>query len=325
MARIVTGGLTTFNLGTHLDPMTLELYGIADYLRTPVYIGGQWKVTIDSSGRFGIGTATPAEKLDVVLTRGNWRTVERDLGIFGSSIALAGYGAYYYYGEGGSNNGWFHGKLQDSNANAFVLSNSTTGFGGTFTEQLRVDASGNTQPGSDNSKTLGTASRRWSVVYAATGSINTSDAREKTELKPMSGDEIAAARQIAGEIGTFRFLSALKEKGDAARTHVGLTVQRVVEILQAHGLDPLRYAFICHDKWPAKTIEHRAVTVPHESLVDADGQPVQVVVEPAYKELIPGGDRYGFRVDELLMFAVRGLAESQVSLEQRVQALESGA
>lgn len=38
-------------------------------------------------------------------------------------------------------------------------------------------------PDTDNSSTLGTAGNRWSVVYAATGTINTSDARQKTEVQ----------------------------------------------------------------------------------------------------------------------------------------------
>lgn len=55
MARIVTGGFTTFRLDLHLDPQTLDLYGIADYLKTPGYTGANWKAEVDSSGRWGFG------------------------------------------------------------------------------------------------------------------------------------------------------------------------------------------------------------------------------------------------------------------------------
>lgn len=37
MARIVTGALTTFNLSTHLDPQTLDLYGVRELISTPAY------------------------------------------------------------------------------------------------------------------------------------------------------------------------------------------------------------------------------------------------------------------------------------------------
>lgn len=38
-------------------------------------------------------------------------------------------------------------------------------------------------PDTDNFSTLGTSGNRWSVVYAATGTINTSDARQKTAVQ----------------------------------------------------------------------------------------------------------------------------------------------
>lgn len=39
------------------------------------------------------------------------------------------------------------------------------------------------------------------------------------------------------------------EKGGAARQHIGMTVQRAIEILRSHGLDPFAYGFICYDQW----------------------------------------------------------------------------
>lgn len=39
-----------------------------------------------------------------------------------------------------------------------------------------------TRPAADNSYSCGESGQRWSVVYAATGTINTSDAREKTDI-----------------------------------------------------------------------------------------------------------------------------------------------
>jgi hypothetical protein len=58
MARIPLGGVTTLNTSTHLDPQTLDLYGIADYFRTPGYTGGSWKVGVDSGGNFMVGSFT---------------------------------------------------------------------------------------------------------------------------------------------------------------------------------------------------------------------------------------------------------------------------
>lgn len=138
--------------------------------------------------------------------------------------------------------------------------------------------------GVDNASTLGKAAIRWSTVYAATGAINTSDAREKTAVTGLAPAEIAAAKQLASEIGSFQFLSAVAIKSNAARLHIGMTVQRAMAIMQAHSLDPQRYAFICHDEWPAN-----------------NGT--------------PAGDRYGLRTDELLLFIARGLDARLSALE----------
>lgn len=59
----------------------------------------------------------------------------------------------------------------------WMFATHTTGVG--LTNKLVVRSSGASEPGSDNAYTLGSSSARWSVVYAATGTINTSDARDK--------------------------------------------------------------------------------------------------------------------------------------------------
>jgi hypothetical protein len=107
----------------------------------------------------------------------------------------------------------------------------------------------------DNTQNIGSASFRMATVYAGTGTINTSDAREKTAVTALTDAEIAAAKALAVELGSFKFLSSVAEKGAAARSHIGMTVQRAIEIMLAHDLDPMAYAFICHDKWDAVTKE----------------------------------------------------------------------
>lgn len=136
----------------------------------------------------------------------------------------------------------------------------------------------------DNSKTLGGAATRWSVVYAVTGSINTSDAREKTAVRPLTGPEIEAAKALAKEIGSYRWLEAIDKKGDGARDHIGLTVQRAIEVMESFGLDPMRYGFICYDAWTP------------------EGGGAQQ-------------DRYSFRTDELLLFLARGFDARLSALE----------
>jgi len=156
--------------------------------------------------------------------------------------------------------------------------------------RLNLDSSGNFYPQADGTQNLGDAASKWGTVYAATGTINTSDARVKTAVAPFDPKEIAAAKALAAEIGTFRFLDALAVKGDAARHHVGLTVQRAIEIMEAHDLDPFAYGFICYDEWAA---------------TEADGS------IPAQE----AGNLYSFRTDELLLFLARGFDARLTALE----------
>lgn len=138
--------------------------------------------------------------------------------------------------------------------------NGTTGTAGLDVERQNVQHfrfnTSHFIPMTDANKTLGGSGNRWTVVYATTGTINTSDAREKTELEPLTEAEIAAAKELAGAVGSYRWLDAIQAKGeDGARTHIGITVQRVIEIMRGHGLDPFRYAFVCHDEWEEEATE----------------------------------------------------------------------
>jgi hypothetical protein len=130
-------------------------------------------------------------------------------------------------------------------------------------------------PLTDNATTCGRASERWSVVYAATGTINTSDEREKQDIADLSETEKRVAVALKGALKKFRFKDAVAAKGDDARIHVGIIAQDVIAAFDAEGLDANRYALLCHDQWE-----------------DEDG--VQ-------------RDRYGVRYEELLSFIIGAL------------------
>nr|WP_298438043.1 hypothetical protein [Geobacter sp.] len=112
----------------------------------------------------------------------------------------------------------------------------------------------------------------------------------------------------------------MAEKGEAARTHIGLTVQRAMEVMTEYGLEPLHYGFICHDSWPDEVVEHPAeyAEVYVEPVVDEAGNEITPgysvrgeMVKGAWTEVVrPAGDCYGFRSDELLFFLLRGLASA---------------
>lgn len=151
------------------------------------------------------------------------------------------------------------------------------------TERARFPAGGGfvgagaVTPAADNAHNLGSASERWGTVYAATGSINTSDARKKTPLAPIPESVKRAMRRIIAGVGVFQWRASVEAKGeDGARLHVGVMAQAVAEAFAAEGEDPERWALFCADE-----------------LDDA------------------GGVRFGLRPDQALWLAVWVLAEER--------------
>jgi hypothetical protein len=103
------------------------------------------------------------------------------------------------------------------------------------------------RPGTDNYSSLGLSSRRWTVVYATTGTINTSDRTQKDEIRDLETAEKAVAVRIKSLFKAFKFKDAIQKKGDGARIHVGVIAQDVQDAFIAEGLDPNRYALFCSD------------------------------------------------------------------------------
>lgn len=135
---------------------------------------------------------------------------------------------------------------------------------------LYLEQAGNWLPGADAAYNVGSASFRLNTVYASTGTINTSDKREKQQITDLSDAEKAAATQLKGMIRKFKWNSSVEEKGDGARWHVGVMAQEVRDVFAEQGLDAHEYGLLCYDEWN-------------------------------------GGDRYGVRYDELLSFIIAAI------------------
>lgn len=201
--------------------------------------------------------------------------------------------------------------------------------------QTDVVARARLLPGADNTYDIGQASTAYRTIYARTGTINTSDARLKRDFRDLTVAEIAAAKDIARAIGIYRWRDAVDCKGDDAREHVGPTVQRAIEIMQGHGLNPFNYGFICHDAWERQTVDHPAVEA-RAAVATIEAAPAGLdslgnLVTPAvpaspgfpaiearaaYTEVtLEAGDRYAFRYDELAMFIAAGQEARLAALE----------
>lgn len=177
----------------------------------------------------------------------------------------------------------------------------------TRVDRWRFTSDGSFSPAFDNVYAIGSPVSRCTAIWATNGTIQTSDARMKTEVRPLTEDELSAASAIAKEIGFFRWLERVEVEGDAARMHAGITVQRVMDIMASYGLDPMHYGFVCHDVWEEQTVFS----------ADPDDDAKSTV------RVIPAGDRYSLRYTELSMFLARGMEQRLTTLEAQIAALTS--
>ena len=134
-------------------------------------------------------------------------------------------------------------------------------------------------PSSDGDKNLGLLNLRWNTVYSVTGSINTSDQREKQQISSIPDNVLKAWSKV--KFSQFKFNDAVKLKGEEARIHFGVIAQQVKEAFESEGIDPFAYGILCYDEWEEQ---------PEQK--DKDGN----IVKP-YK---PAGNRYGIRYEEAL-------------------------
>ena len=172
----------------------------------------------------------------------------------------------------------------------------------------------------DNSPSLGLSAYRWSQIYAASGSINTSDANEKQSIEAYPDAVLDAWGAV--ELRQFLFKDAVKKKGDAARIHAGVIAQQVVKAFKDKGLDATQYGLLCYDEWPAEYEEVEVVDAP--AVLDADGNevtPAQTHTEKV--QITKAGSRYGIRYSEALCIEAAYQRRRAKLIEQRLDAIEA--
>ena len=136
------------------------------------------------------------------------------------------------------------------------------------------------RPQTDNSYTLGNGSQRFSVVYAGTGTINTSDERLKQQITNDLTLELKAWAKV--NFCKYKFNDAVEIKGDGARWHIGVIAQQIKDAFESEGLDPFAYGILCYDEWDAE-----------EEVLDDNGTVINNKRE--------AGNRYGVRYEEALI------------------------
>lgn len=179
-------------------------------------------------------------------------------GSFGAEVATQALD--FIYNE---NNYGYTGSANYKGASAFVLQKTNfVGGNARFSYSLNarnsdgsyaevsVNGLGDNKfgPTPDNTMSCGSASGRWTEVFAVNGTINTSDANQKQDVKSLDVAEKRVATNIKSLIKKFKFKDAVKKKGSDARIHVGVIAQDVKAAFESEGLNAEQYGVFCSDK-----------------------------------------------------------------------------
>lgn len=224
---------------------TLNLYDGAVWQPIETALGGLGEAALRA-----VGIATPESlpaRADADL---RYARMDEDNGwsvqqVF-PSVRASGADAALWFGErdGAGSLAWYaasgHARLYVSGLGDAVTVRTSDG---------RLQTQGAICPGADDTVALGSASLRFSTVYATTGAINTCDATHKTPLETMPSAMLRVGQRLAQMIGVFQWRSAVESKGeDCARLHIGLTAQAVRDVLVEEGLAPERWGLFCRDE-----------------------------------------------------------------------------
>lgn len=262
----VAGSAAAPSLGFAADPNTGLFNAAADAIGFAA--GGSERARLTTTG-LGIGSASPYAKVELVAAASAAGLAigatagagNLGLELYGLMDAIPAAQTRGFVAIANSGLGTAGDLLIAPRSSTSAAIRFLTGSAGAV-ERWRIGATGTFQPGADNSYDIGAAAARVKVVYAATGTINTSDARDKNWLGAPNAAELNAARRIAAELGFYQWNDAIAEKGaENARRHFGVRAQAVWAIMADEGLvDPVGadgrpgatpYAFLCWDEWPA--------------------------------------------------------------------------
>lgn len=230
-----TGGTINNHTGVYIRNLTRAISNTAISLEQhtgyAVYApnGGMWELggRFRSRGQAVFGNTTPVAGAQLTFSSGGPR------GIIRSDSLHAIFGV---------EDGWFNRcAIQVNGGNRLVVENGSSGFA--------------VRPGDDNSQALGNASYRWSQVYAANGAIQTSDRREKQQIKKLNKAEMKVAIELKSLIRKFKFTDSVEKKGDKARTNIGVIAQEVKTAFESEGLDAFSYGLLCFDTWEETVTE----------------------------------------------------------------------
>ena len=202
-------------------------------------------MTLVGNGNVGIGTSSPASLLHLQSSASGGQNFRMQTSIAAGRNYMQfanGSGDMGYFGYGGPDNKFY--IINQKNDDMLFYTNDA--------ERMRILANGQMNPGADNSYGFGGSGIRWAVIWAANGTIQTSDKREKKDIKesdlglnfisklnPVSfkwivGHNEVSTKKVIDVDGSEKNEQVITPR-EGKRKHYGLIAQEVKEAL--NGVD----------------------------------------------------------------------------------------
>ena len=283
---------TVFNEGSKDIDFRVESDGNANMLFVD---GGNNVVCFDTTD------VNPAENnvAGVGILTGGKISASAD-GNFGLQVnRKSSFGGVIHLRKDGAGKG-FLAIFEDSSSGRLLLGNDNTCllFNDSTKQIIPFNSVGAKQ---DDVIALGNASGRFDQVFSANGSLNTSDRNEKQDIEELTDAEKRVAVKAKSLVRKYRWKKRVTEKGDNARTHVGVIAQDLQDAFTAEGLDATKYGMFCSDTWWDND----------EVFVDDDGKEHDIVKSYYTEEEAPEGStkktRLAVRYSELLAFIISAI------------------
>ena len=298
------------------------------------------KMRIDSSGNLSVGTTsavTPSgTSAGCTINNAGYLVATRSLSDATDSVAyfnrLTSNGEIISFRKNGNETGKIYTEgdaieLIGSSNYCRIGANGNAGLSFYQALTCALPWNGSTRSLTDDVMNLGLGAHRFNDIYATNTSIQTSDQNEKQQIASLTDAEMNVAKRLSALFKTFKWNSAVEEKGDNARTHSGIIAQDMQQAFTDEGLDAGNYAMFISSTWWEKEISVDAVEeeTDEEGNVITEGQDAYTYMDSKYEatEGYTEKTRLGVRYPELFAFINAYNDQRFEALETRIETLEN--
>jgi len=181
---------------------------------------------------------------------------------------------------------------------ALGLFNVRRGIGGTKT--LVVSGSV-VRTGTDNQSSLGSATFRYTKLFAVSATIDTSDERLKSEILPIDETVLDAWE-------TVNFYQYGLTEVDDDKTNFGVVAQDVIAKFLDKGLNALDYGIVQYDEWDDEFEVNEVV----QEGVDMEAEGYEPIYETV--QIATAGNRYGVAYSQCMILEMACMRRKLASL-----------